>query len=425
MILISLKKYFTVIFFRLIIESIKFSFSSLINNKLRTFLSLLGITIGIFSIISVMTTIDSLERAIKDNIGQLGSNTVYIQKWPWSFGADYPWWKYINRPSPKLSELNKIEELSTCADKLAFAASTMQTIEYENKSLENIAIMMSTHDYMQINFMNIDNGRYFSQMESNTGQSVAILGYQTAQNLFSGTQAVGKQIKLKGKKLNIIGVFEKQGDNMFNSGSDELVLIPISFGKTIFDIESDALNPFILVSAKESVSSAELIDELTIIMRTIRKLKPLEEDNFSLNQASMITKSLDNIFRILDLAGIIIGGFAILVGGFGIANIMFVSVKERTKEIGIQKAIGAKSYLILIQFLTESAVLSLVGGIVGLILVWLLTLFARNLTSLNFALSFGNIMTGTLISIFVGIISGFAPARKAAKLEPIKAMNQI
>ena len=412
------------IFFRLILDSIKFSFSSLINNKLRTFLSLLGITIGIFSIISVMATIDSLERGIKNNIGQLGSNTVYIQKWPWIFEADFPWWKYINRPSPKLSELTQIRELSTCADKIAFAASTLQTIEYENKSLDDAGVVLSTHDYMQINFMNIEKGRYFSQMESHTGQNVAILGAQCAESLFENTDPIGKQIKLNGKKLTVIGVFEKQGENMFSSGSDELVLIPINFGKTIFDIESDDLNPFIIVTAKEGITSGELIDELTIIMRTIRKLKPLEEDNFSLNQASMITKSLDKIFKILDLAGIIIGGFAILVGGFGIANIMFVSVKERTKEIGILKAIGAKSYLILIQFLTEATALSLVGGILGLILVWLLTAVARSLTPLDLALSFGNIMSGTLISICVGIVSGFAPARKAAKLDPIKAINQ-
>ncbi|HPX76798.1 MAG TPA: ABC transporter permease [Bacteroidales bacterium] len=412
------------IFFRLILDSIKFSFSSLINNKLRTFLSLLGITIGIFSIISVMATIDSLERGIKNNIGQLGSNTVYIQKWPWIFEADFPWWKYINRPSPKLSELTQIRELSTCADKIAFAASTLQTIEYENKSLDDAGVVLSTHDYMQINFMNIEKGRYFSQMESHTGQNVAILGAQCAESLFENTDPIGKQIKLNGKKLTVIGVFEKQGENMFSSGSDELVLIPINFGKTIFDIESDDLNPFIIVTAKEGITSGELIDELTIIMRTIRKLKPLEEDNFSLNQASMITKSLDKIFKILDLAGIIIGGFAILVGGFGIANIMLVSVKERTKEIGILKAIGAKSYLILIQFLTEATALSLVGGILGLILVWLLTAVARSLTPLDLALSFGNIMSGTLISICVGIVSGFAPARKAAKLDPIKAINQ-
>ena len=411
------------IFFRLILDSIKFSFSSLINNKLRTFLSLLGITIGIFSIISVMATIDSLERGIKNNIGQLGSNTVYIQKWPWIFEADFPWWKYINRPSPKLSELTQIRELSTCADKIAFAASTLQTIEYENKSLDDAGVVLSTHDYMQINFMNIEKGRYFSQMESHTGQNVAILGAQCAESLFENTDPIGKQIKLNGKKLTVIGVFEKQGENMFSSGSDELVLIPINFGKTIFDIENDDLNPFIIVSAKEGITSGELIDELTIIMRTILKLKPLEEDNFSLNQESMITKSLDKIFKILDLAGIIIGGFAILVGGFGIANIMFVSVKERTKEIGILKAIGAKSYLILIQF-NRSDSFELSWRNFRLILVWLLTAVARSLTPLDLALSFGNIMSGTLISICVGIVSGFAPARKAAKLDPIKAINQ-
>jgi putative ABC transport system permease protein len=394
-------------------------------NKLRTFLSLLGITIGIFSIIFVMTTIDSLERSIKDNVSSLGTNTVYIQKWPWTFGPDYPWWKYLNRPVPKMHEYEKVSAQSLYADKVAFAASTTRTVEYEDKSVANTAIFLTTHDYDQIEALEIENGRYFSQLESNNGRNVAIIGAVIAEQLYGQTEALNKEIKIAGRKLTVIGVFKKEGEDMFNNSMDQVVLIPINFGKTMFDVESEALNPFIIVSAKQGVSTAQLIDELTVIMRTIRRLTPVEEEDFALNQPSMITKSLESIFGALDIAGIIIGGFAILVGGFGIANIMFVSVKERTKEIGIQKAIGAKSYLILIQFLTEASVLSLVGGIFGLILVWILTIILTNATPMNFAMSFGNVLSGTLISIVIGIVSGFAPARKAAQLDPVDAMNHV
>jgi len=207
---------------------------------------------------------------------------------------------------------------------------------------------------------------------------------------------------------------------------DSYVIIPVNFGRTIFDIKSENLNPMLMVSAKENVSVELLQDELKMLMRTVRRLSPLEEDDFALNRASMISQGLDQIFNIIDLAGIIIGGFAILVGGFGIANIMFVSVRERTRMIGIQKAIGAKKYLILIQFLTEAVVLCLIGGAVGLLLVWLGTIaIAGSIKEMTFVLSAKNIATGLLISVAIGIVSGFAPARSAANLDPVDAMNKV
>jgi len=414
-----------VVFLRLISDSIKFAFSSLINNKLRTFLSLLGVTIGIFSIISVMTTIDSLERSIRENVSSLGNNTIYIQKWPWSFSEDYPWWKYIKRPLPKIEEAELIKERSVYAENVAFVASTQKTVEFGEKSIENTGIMFASYEYGSLRELEIENGRYFTEMESHSGKNVAIIGSYIAEELYQGANPINKKIKVNGRKLKVIGVFKKQGEDMFNNSMDQFVLIPVSFGKTMFDVESDALNPFICVTAKEGISVEQLKDELAIIMRTIRRLKPVEEDDFALNQASMIAKGLDKIFGIIDLAGWIIGGFAILVGGFGIANIMFVSVKERTRQIGIQKAIGAKSYLILTQFLTEAVVLSLFGGLIGLLLVWILTLIASGLTPLSFALSLQNIVSGTMISVIIGIVSGFAPARKAANLDPVIAMNYV
>lgn len=413
------------IFIRLAADSVRMAFNSLINNKLRTFLSLLGVTIGIFCIISVMTVIDSLERTIRDNVSSLGNNVVYIQKWPWLFGSDYPWWKYINRPISSLKEYDDIKKMSQYAESVSFVATTSGRVEADRNSVDNVGIIMATHEYDEIRKFNIEKGRYFTSIESNAGGNVAIIGARIAEKLFPGQDPINKTIKISGKKILVVGIFKKEGEDMFNNSMDDAVLIPVHYGKTIFDINSESLNPYITVSAKENISIEQLSDELLIIMRTIRRLKPMQEEDFAINQASMISKGLDSIFGIIDLAGIIIGGFAILVGGFGIANIMFVTVKERTKQIGIQKAIGAKSYLILIQFLTEAVTLCVFGGIFGLLIIWAGTLLATEFTPLYFALSINNIITGILISVVIGIISGFAPARQASRLEPVVAMNQI
>lgn len=411
---------------RTIRDSIYFAFSSLVNNKLRTFLSLLGITIGIFCIISVMTVIDSLERTIRDNVSSLGNNTVYIQKWPWTFGPEYPWWKYMNRPVPNLDEYEFIKENSEYADECAFIASTSRTVESGNKSMSQVGIIVSTPEYERIRAIELGEGRFFSMQEAQTGRPVAVIGDEISQQLFMGVNPVGKVVKVDGHKLSVIGVFKREGEDMFGNNHDESVLIPMNYGRTIYDVKSENMNPFIMVSAKEGVSIEDLQAELEVLMRSARRLSPMEEEDFALNRASMISQGLDSIFSMIDLAGIIIGGFAILVGGFGIANIMFVSVRERTKIIGIQKAIGAKQYLILVQFLSEAVVLSLLGGMLGLILVWLGTLLAAGaVESIKFSLSAGNIITGFLISFGIGVVSGFAPARAAARLDPVIAINRV
>jgi len=415
-----------VILLRTIRDSVYFAFSSLVTNKLRTFLSLLGITIGIFCIISVMTVIDSLERTIRDNVSSLGNNTVYVQKWPWTFGPEYPWWKYMNRPVPSLREYKYISENANAASHCAFIASTSRTAEYGNISFPDAIVIVTTPEYENIRSLELAKGRYFSTAEMHSGRPAGIIGAELADKLFLGTDPLGKTIKIGGHKVQVIGVVKREGEDMFNNNHDESIILDMNFGKTIFDVKSESMNPFIMVSAKEGVSIDELQAELQALMRNLRRLKPMEEDDFALNRASMISQGLDSIFSMIDLAGIIIGGFAILVGGFGIANIMFVSVRERTRIIGIQKAIGAKQYLILIQFLSEAVVLSVLGGLLGLFLVFLATLAAGGaIESIQFRMSAGNIITGFLISFFIGIISGFAPARSAARLDPVNAMNKV
>jgi putative ABC transport system permease protein len=411
------------IIFRLLRESVSFAFQSLRVNKLRTFLSLLGITIGIFAMISVFTVIDSLEKQIRDSVSGLGDDVIYVQKWPWEFSQDYAWWKYMNRPVPTMEEYEIIRDHANSIATCAYMGSAMRNISYESVST-NSPILVATHDYKDNREFEISKGRYFSEKESLVGSNVAIIGYNIADNLFTGRNPIGKEIKVDGQRVTVIGVFDKEGSNMMSTSHDYLIMLPVNFGKRIFKLNSNELNPMIMARAKSDASIEQMNDELEILLRSHRRLSPLEEPNFALNQASMISQGVDKIFATIDVAGIIIGGFAILVGGFGIANIMFVSVKERTRMIGIQKALGAKSSFILTQFLFEAVVLSLMGGVLGLILIYIGTLIGSSLVDFEFVLSFGNILTGLAISGAIGVISGFWPAKQAADLDPVVAMNQ-
>lgn len=399
------------------------SYRSLVMNKLRTFLSLLGITIGIFTIISVFTILNSLEREIRTSIESLGDKVIYVQKWPWEFGGDYSWWKYMNRPVPKLSELEDIMKRSAKTESGAFFINTSKTIQYKSNSAENIEINAVSFDFYKIRNFEIENGRYFSSYEATSGSAKAIIGYEIAKSLFVDEDPISKEIKVSGKRIMIIGVFKKEGSSIFGNSMDNIVLTPINYARNIINIRNEFSNPMIMLKPKSNISLDELTDELRGIMRAIRKLKPKEDDNFALNQTSMITKGFEPIFDMVDVAGLIIGGFSVLVGGFGIANIMFVSVRERTKIIGIQKSLGAKNYFIMIEYLFESVILSLIGGIIGLFLIFLCTLYLRFFTEISVSMSIFNILYGLGISALIGIISGFAPAYSASRLNPVEAMN--
>ena len=405
------------------LESLYFATNALVVNKLRTLLSLLGVTIGIFAIISVFTVIDSMEYKIKTSIESLGDNTVYIQKWPWAFGGDYPWWQYLKRPVPKLKELDKILEKSTTIEAGTFMMSTMQTVQYRDNSTENSVIIAATHDYNKIRSFELTSGRYFSDFESKSGRNKAIIGSEIAKNLFENIDPIDKEIKVAGKKLIVVGIFKKEGENIMNNSNDNAILIPINYARNIVDIQNENLNPMIMIKAKSNVSMNEMINELQGVMRSIHKIKPSEDDDFALNRSSLLTKGFNDLFSIIDIAGLIIGGFSILVGGFGIANIMFVSVRERTNIIGIQKALGAKNNFILLQFLYESMILCLIGGSIGLFLIFIGLQIANNQLDMDMFLSTKNIVTGLLISIIVGLISGIAPALSASRLNPVDAIN--
>jgi putative ABC transport system permease protein len=412
---------------RLLFESFVFALKSVIVNRLRTVLSLLGITIGIFAIISVFTIFDSLEINIRDSLAEAGENVIYIQKWPWAPepGEEYAWWQYWNRPVPKYEEYERIKEQSQLSEAVCFWAFTSRLVKYKNNSIGDATIWGTTQEYEDTREHVVEKGRFFTLYEFEASRNLAVIGYTIAEELFQNEDPLGKDIKIKGHKATVIGVFKREGSSMLGGGSlDEFIVIPMQFMRKITDIRSEGAEPMILARARPGVSNEDLKEELRLLLRSSRRLKPRADDNFALNQTSMISGALDAIFKVLNTTGFFIGIFSILVGGFGIANIMFVSVKERTNIIGIQKALGARRYFILWQFLFESMLLTISGGTIGLLIVFAGTgVMTSLIDDFRVFLTFGNIVLGLGISAAIGVISGFAPAWSAARMDPVEAIN--
>lgn len=410
---------------KLIGESFLFASNSFLVNKLRTSLSLLGITIGIFAIIAVFTIVDSLEMNIRESVSSLGSDVVYIDKWPWTeeMGQEYKWWQYINRPLPTMREYETVKDKSRLAQDVGFTVNTGTTVQYKDNTIERMRIQGVTEEYGSIKDIKISSGRYLTDYEIKSGRNYGVIGNKLATDLFGNLNPLDKEIKIKGFKIKIIGVLTSEGKNDFGPSADESVILPVNFIQSLINIKSESMNPNIWVKAGTGVSIEELMSELTMIMRSIRRIKPNADNNFALNRTSMLDKQLQTVFSTLNIAGWFIGIFSLLVGGFGIANIMFVGVKERTNIIGIQKALGAKAYFILLQFIFEAILLAIVGGIVGLLLVFGGTLIVNTVSDFTINLTVGNIVLGLVISSMIGLIAGFAPAYTASRLSPVNAIN--
>lgn len=336
-------------------------------------------------------------------------------------GEDYPWWKYMNRPNTTLDELTAIQDRVDAAQAATFTIGMRRTIKYLNNSYENVSIQGVSHDYDQVMPPDIVEGRYFTRQESQSGRNVAIIGAKIAETLFPQTNPLGKTIKIFGSKATVIGILKAQGQGTFGNSSDEQVFVPLNFARNFVNLWQ--MGTSIMVKTKANVTNQELRDDLTGVMRSLRKLKPGEEDNFSINEVSIINQGLQAFFSALAMIGWIIGGFSLLVGGFGIANIMFVSVRERTNIIGIQKAIGAKRFFILLEFLFEAVFLSLLGGLLGLLLIYIGTLFLRDVLPFPLVLTFHNVVIGLMISTIIGLVSGFMPALTASRLDPVEAIR--
>lgn len=409
--------------FEIFWNSLLFAIQELRKNKLRTFLSLLGITFGIFCIISVMATVGSLQKNVQNSLKSFGNNTIYIQKWPWGGGGEYPWWKYMSRPNTKFRELGPVKEKTSLAEAVAYAYFNASSIEYKDVSLASVNWYGITEEFDRIQPVELGFGRYLSMSEFSFGSPVVVLGYNVAEKLFERPEiAVGKSVEIKGRKVDVIGVIKKQGQSLIGGWDfDNVIMIPYRFASQIGNEERS--DGFIIVKGKENVPSEDLKNELKGVMRSVRRLSPKDEDNFALNDVSSGSAQINSIFGGMTIGGIAITILSFIVGIFGVANIMFVTVRERTSIIGLKKAIGAKRRTILSEFLMESAFLCVLGGIIGLLMVFLLTFILTNVLKFEVFISMKLFLGAVVTCIITGVLAGIIPAFIAARMDPVAAIR--
>lgn len=411
--------------FEIVGSSFKMALQELWKNKLRTFLSLFGITIGIFCIIGVLSTVQSLEHNLQQEIKSLGTNTIYIDKWDYSAGGgpDYPWWKYVKRPSPKFSELEQIKQRTPTAKYAAFEINGMDKIEVGDNILNDVRLYGVSEEFTYIQPIEIQYGRFMTDGDFDRGTNAVVIGNEVAEKLFGEAErALGKILDTRGKKLLVVGVIKKQGKQMIGGWMfDQSVVMPYRFARTIMD--ERRADPVILVQGQDNINSKVLKDDLRGSMRAIHKLSPTQDDDFALNDVNDFSDVMSQAFVSVNIGGWAIAALSLIVGMFGVANIMFVTVKERTSQIGLKKAIGAKKGVILTEFLLESAFLCIIGGAVGIILVFILTKVITAAFDFPIFVSSALLLMGVGICIAVGLLAGIIPAYRAANLDPVVAIR--
>ena len=413
------------LYLRLLKESFAFAMNALRNNKLRTMLSLLGVTIGIFSIIAVLAAVDSLDQKIQSDLSTLDKNTIYLTSQ--SFGpTDVPRWKREQFPNVTFEEYQYMKTAMKDVKNSCFQYFTVsQNITYESRTSEAVNMVAVTAEFVDIQRLEFSEGRFFNESESYSGKQVVVLGYDIAQNLFDDFNPIGKTVRMYGQKFTVIGVTKKKGSSGIDigGGDDTSAFFPATFLRRIYGDNNPQVLPVIVVKPEKGTDIEALKSDIAQKLRNFRGVKQGDIDNFFINILSGLTDMIDGLLGSLRVGGIIISFFSFLVGGFGIANIMFVSVKERTNLIGIQKSLGAKNKFILFQFLFEAIILCLIGGAIGLLIVWLLAMLLTNILDFEFVLSFSNVLIGTSLSVIVGLISGILPAISASKLDPVEAIR--
>ncbi|MCZ2101717.1 MAG: ABC transporter permease [Chitinophagales bacterium] len=415
------------IYLKIIWESFLQAVESLRSNTLRTLLSLLGITIGIFCIITVKSAVDSLQDNIVQGFNKLGSDVIYLDRRPWNEDPGQNYWKYEKRPNTSYQDYQAIHKNVKGAKYSAFIAFTGgRTIKYRSSAISNAFIMGSTEEYASIQDFKLAEGRLFNPIEYANGTNKIVLGSNVYNELFQGISGINKEVKLFGQNYQVIGYLEPEGQNVFNfMDFDNVIWTSFNSVKKYTNVSpnSNTIGRMLVVKAEKGTDMEELKGEVASVIRASRRLRPLEDNNFSMNELSMLTQILEKVFKVLNLAGFVIGIFALVVGMVSVANIMFVSVKERTNIIGIKKALGAKKYVILSEFLIESIILCIIGGILGLLLVFLMLKAISGIAPFGINMSVLNAIIGIGTSILVGIISGIIPASKASSMDPVEAIR--
>lgn len=410
---------------QIISTSIKVAFQELRVNKLRTLLSLLGVSIGIFCIVAVSTVLDSLENNIKNSMASLGSDVVYISKWPWmDEDGEYKWWEFNKREVQTIRELELIERRSQTAQYATLMYSRQVNIFKNALEASNISASFVTTHFEKMQDFEIREGRYFNDAELAAGGKRILLGHEVAEAVFpTAGSPVGEFVTMEGNKFQVIGILKKAGSNMAGFNFDKSVILPFVTAAGLYDVGNKHADVLLMVKARQGIPIDELSAEMEGLLRAERQIRPGEKNDFSINQLSQVTERISSVFVMIDLVGLIIAFFSLLVGGFGIANIMFVSVRERTKIIGLKKAVGARPGAILTEFLIEAITLCLLGGLAGIFIVLILSVLVSQLVDFPVILSWQNFLIGIIVSSGVGLLAGYIPARSAARLDPVTAIR--
>jgi putative ABC transport system permease protein len=400
-------------------EGLMIALRAIASNKIRAMLTMLGIFIGVTVVVTMSTAIKGIDNSFQQGISSLGSDVLYIDKWAWFSNVE--WWKMRNRKNITMEEFERFKNLAKLPAAVAPVTNTVQIVKFQERRVENVFINGSNADYVKTTNFTFSEGRFYSEIESNASRQVAVIGSEIAKKLFPNTSPLDRTIKIGGENYRVVGVLAEQGSFILGPWNpDNQVYVPIG---TIF--KNFASNRFRSITINVRAANPALVEETKAeaegVMRKVRGLAYDQENDFSINQQEGLQENYDSVVGVIQIAGLFITGLSLFVGAIGIMNIMFVSVKERTKEIGLRKAIGAKRRTILAQFLLESSVICLVGGLAGLVAAVLLSMLINQFIPTS--IQIGSVILGIGISLLTGIISGLAPAYTAAKMDPVEALR--
>lgn len=400
-------------------EGMMIALRAIASNKIRAMLTMLGIFIGVTVVVTMSTAIKGIDNSFQQGISSLGSDVLYIDKWAWFSNVE--WWKMRNRKNITMEEFERFKNLAKLPVAVAPVTNTVQTVKFQERRVENVFINGSNADYVKTTNFTFSEGRFYSEIESNASRQVAVIGSEIAKKLFPNLSPLDRTIKIGGENYRVVGVLAEQGSFILGPWNpDNQVYVPIG---TIF--KNFASNRFRSITINVRAAGPALVEETKAeaegVMRKVRGLAYDQENDFSINQQEGLQENYNSVVGVIQIAGLFITGLSLFVGAIGIMNIMFVSVKERTKEIGLRKAIGAKRRTILAQFLLESSVICLVGGLAGLVAAVLLSMLINQFIPTS--IQIGSVILGIGISLFTGILSGLAPAYTAAKMDPVEALR--
>jgi putative ABC transport system permease protein len=405
-------------------ESWKIALAQMQSNKTRSMLTALGVIIGIVAVTLMGTAITGIQTGFDKSMSILGDDVLYVSQFPWARVND--WWNYRDRREIKTEYADPLNRMiaATPNSNLLLAVPTsnvVRNVKQGDYQVSGIFIQGTTADYPLISVVDFDEGRFFNDLETRTAANVCLLGYDVADALFPSESPVGKEVQISGVQFRVLGVGARQGSFLGLFSLDSIVIVPLPTFKKFFSAKSES---DIRVKMRDKLKLADAKDELTGLMRRVRALPPEKKNDFNINEQQAFKSTLDPVKNSIALAGLFITGLSLFVGAIGIMNITFVSVKERTKEIGTRKALGARRRTILLQFLIESTSLCILGGLIGLTFAYVMCFgIASAFPSFPIQFSFGLVLIGMFVSIFTGLVSGFAPAWTASRLDPVTALR--